>query len=300
MGVINAENLLKFKSTDSMFARIKKKLSSFDAQGLIDDGDFHKMVADVCSDIGVGVFRECEAVIPVKDRKARLPKNHKIFHAAYACTANFNSVKSINEQKPIIYYTDTEISKVCPNKCCIECVGDESKTKVVIRTYVNGDDYCTFRNPVLLSLSPNVKALCTEDCASRFCANGDEITIDDEGYIHTVFDEGHIYLQYYGLPFDENELPMIPDDQDYERAVEYYIYKELFQEFMWNSTVPGVERFYMDAKNDYFSLYFPQAKYKANLPSFQKTIQSIRRQRNRGKFWYFAGDRTISYRTRHC
>src|SRR5688572_32813394 len=118
MGIINAENTLQCKSSEQLFARVKKKLSSFDALGLIDDGDFYDYVICVVKELGLAVLKECEAVIHVKDRKVRLPNNFYMFHAAFKCTPDFDSVPSINEQKPLIYYTDTEVSQECPNKCC--------------------------------------------------------------------------------------------------------------------------------------------------------------------------------------
>jgi len=295
MGIINAENNLKFKSSKILFDRIKKKLSSFDSQGLIDDGDFYYYVKYVMKQLGLAVYKECEAVIIVKDKHVKLPSNFDTFHAAFKCTPEFTDTKSINEQKPIIYYTDTEVTQVCPNKSCIECVGEElGKTKIVIRTFVNGDEQVRrFRNPILLKLSPNVKAKCTEDCLSLFASDADEITIDDQNVIHTHFDSGSIYIQYYGLPFDENELPLIPDQKDIERAIEYYIYSQLFEEFVWNSTVPNLGPILQDARNQYdFSI--GQAKYWAKLPSFKKTIESIRRSRSRRKFFYMEGDKTIT------
>lgn len=297
MGVINAENTLKFKSSKPLFDRIKKRLSSFDAMGLIDDGDFHKHVKYVLGQLGLAVYKECEAILYVKDKKVKLPNNFDTYHAAFKCNHNFSDTKSINEQKPLIYYTDTEVTQECPNNCCIECVGETlGKTKIVIRTFVNGDETVgTFSNPVLLSLSPNVKVRCSDDCLNLFSTKRDEITIDDDGIIHTRFDEGHIYLQYYGLPFDENELPMIPDQEDIEKAIEYYIYSQLFEEFYWNSTVPGVGAFMQDALQKYELKYLPQARYWARLPSFQRMIESIRRQRSRRKFFYFQGDRTIAF-----
>lgn len=295
MGVINAENTLQFKSSEQLFARIKKRLSSFDSLGLIDDGDFYEYVTDVLRELGLAVLKECEAVVHVKDSQARLPNNFFMFHAAFKCTPDFSMTKSINEQKPLIYYTDTEVSQECPNKCCIECTGREiGKTKIVIRTFINGDEWIgRYTNPIQLKLSPNVKALCTEDCLSLFSSNLDEITIDDQKIIRTRFDCGSIYLQYYGLPFDENELPMIPDQIEIEKAIEYYIYSQVFEDMMWNSTVANVVTLLQDARNQ-FNFHMGQARYWSRLPSFNRMIESVRRARSRKKFFYSPWDRTIA------
>src|SRR5690348_9892004 len=103
MGVINAENLLQFKSSQQMFDRIKKRLSSFDAEDLIDDGDFHEHVVYILGELGLAVHRECEAILHVKNNKVKLPSNFRTFHAAWQANTRGGSVKSINEQKPLIY-----------------------------------------------------------------------------------------------------------------------------------------------------------------------------------------------------
>jgi hypothetical protein len=293
MGAINAENTLKFRSSDSLFDRIKKRLNSFDSSGLIDDGDFHKHIKYVLEEIGQAVYKECEAVLPVKDFKTRLPGNFKNFHAAYRCSFEWSGTKSINEQRPWIYYFDTEITRDCPKECTIECKPEYGKTKVVIRTFVNGEpcNTGTCHSPVLLTLSPNVRELCAEDCLNQFSTNQGEIGVKD-GHIITNFDSDSIYIQYYGLPIDENGLPMIPDNENVEKAIEYYIYTQLFEEWYWNSTVPDMPRMLADARQQ-FDFYIAMARYWGRLPSFQKQIQSIRRQRSNRKFFYSRFDKTM-------
>lgn len=292
MGKINPENLLQFKSSGQMFDRILKRLQSFDAMQLLDTGDFHKHVAYVMEQLGAAVYRECEAFLKVKDHKTKLPENFKLWHAAFKCHSTFRSTKSINEQKPWIFMIDTEISHECGNKCKYESKHDTGKEKIVIRTFVNGDtEECSFRNPILLRLSPNVRSSCTEDCPNQFHAGADEITVDDNGTIHTKFTEDTIHLQYLGLPIDDDGLPMIPVNEDVERAIEYYILTQEFENMYFNSTVPNIAQMLQYVKGEY-NFYLPQARYWAKLPSFQKMVNSVRRARSRRKFFYSAFDRT--------
>lgn len=313
MGAINPENLLKFKSSKPLFDRIKKRLSSYDAQGLIDDGDFHKHVNYILEQLGQGVYKESEAVLHVKDFKARLPNNFKIFHAAFRCTFKWHQgPPSINEQKPLFFYTDTEVTRDCPpNSCNVHCIQEHGKTKIVIRTFVNGEEHVGHSNHHrLLILSPNVKEICTDDCLSLdhhdfhghhhhhghhgFRHNHDEIGIDgDIKHILTRFNDDKILLQYYGLPMDEFELPMIPDQENIEKAIEYYIYTQLFEEWYWNATVPDIVRMLADARQQY-DFHIGMARYWAKLPSFNKMVNAIRRMRGNRKFYYFGSDKTVS------
>lgn len=292
MGVINAENLLQFKSSQQLFDRIKKRLSSYDAEDLIDDGDFHKHVVYVLEELGAAVMRECEAVIPVCDKKAKLPNNFKEFYAAWRADSRGGSVKSINEQKPLIYWQDTEITRDCPSNCKWECGKDDyGKVKIVIRTFVNGEDETYyFENFSGLVLSPH-RTIC-QSGQKLSQAYQNEIYIDDAGFIHTGFENGFMYMQYWGLPIDENGLPMIPKNESVERAIEYYIYTQLFEEFYWNSTVQNIGNMLQDVRNQY-DFYMPQARYWAKLPSFKKMVNAIRRTRGQNKFFNYFSDRTI-------
>lgn len=293
MGVINAENMLQFKSSEQMFARIKKRLSSYDAEDLIDDGDFHKHVVYILEELGVAVQRECEAIVHVKGFKVKLPNGFKQYYAAWRANSKGGTSQSINEQNnPWIYYQDTEITRDCPSNCKWECCKDDyGKMKIVIRTFVNGgENEYYFENFSGLRLSPH-RTIC-EDGQKISKAYPNEIFIDDQGYMHTGFENGSVYMQYFGLPIDERGLPMIPANESVERAIEYYIYTQLFEEFYWNSTVPNIGNMLQDARNQY-GFYMPQARYWAKLPSFQKMLNSIRKSRARNKFFNFAVDNTI-------
>ena len=250
MSKINPENLLQFKSTRSMFDRIVKRLSSFESVGVIDEGDFHKHVVYVLEQLGLAVLRECDAVIPITNFKGKLPFNFKTLYSMYKCTQDSGNISEINEQRPWIFMYQTEVSSMCKPSCKFEHNKDGGN-KIVIRTFVNGgESTMTYKDPVRLVLSPNVRNLCENDCPNIFSSDKREVSIDDNRTIHTNFTNDSIYMQYYGLPVDDNGLPMIPANEDVEKAVEWYIYKELFQDFYW-ANVPGVVDFLRDARQQY-------------------------------------------------
>lgn len=299
MGKINAENLLKFRSSTELFNRVKKRLSSYDSQNMIDEGDFYEYVVYILEKLGVAVYRECEAVIHVRDFKAKLPCNFKLWYAAYKVHPEVGFVPSINEQKPWIWYQDNEISQICPafsGNCKIGCNDPEGlgKTKIVVRTFVNGDNFSdyNFREPIQLFLSPNVKDRCAPNALKMIRTRANEVTIDDEGWLHTRFEKDEVYLQYYGLPFDENFLPMIPDQSSIEKSIEYYIYTMLFEEWYLNSSVPNIAQQLKYVKDEYEHNHFPQALYYVKLPSFQRCVESIRLIRSKGKWAEPNFDRT--------
>lgn len=295
MGIINATNDLKFKSSDSLFAEVQEKLVSFDENGLIDPGKFHKYVKYIYTLLGQAVYRECEAVIQVKNFKVKLPDNFVNFHAAFRCTYEWRQTTSINEQRPWIFYTDTEYTKECPGKCELSCCDDnQGRTKVVIRTYVNGDSPAeyNFNNLSELILSSNVRGICEDTKSKVFSSRSNEITLDN-GYGNVNFDEDFIYIQYFGLPVDDYGLPLIPDNEHVEKAIFYYIVVQELESLYLNSSVPNIATILQYFKNEYDKTYLPQALYWAKLPSFKRMIESLRRQRSGRKFFQYKSDRTI-------
>jgi hypothetical protein len=162
----------------------------------------------------------------------------------------------------------------------------------VVRTYVNGDTNEYYhRDPIELILGPNVKDHHALHDMKLIHARHNEVTIKD-GWLLTMFEKDSIYMQYYGTPIDEDFLPMIPDQVDIEKAIEYYIYKKLFEGFYLNSSVPDIPQRLQYVTKE-FDFYFAQARYWCKLPTFQRMVQSLRIQRGLNKFYDLRHDRTV-------
>lgn len=301
MGVINAESTLSFRSTKELFSRINGYLESFAANNLIDTGDFYDYIIYIYDQLGVGAWKECEALVEVKNHHAKLPCNFKIWQAAYKCHRNVGgeSAPSINEQMPWIWYQQAELSTVCANDFNVEKTGPQGeivKNKLVVRTFVNGDPiFNEFHHMEPLFLGPNVKDRNDPRCMKVVPAKYNEVTIQDK-IMRFQFKEDHVYMQYYGLPFDEFGLPMIPDESSLEKCIEFYIYTQLFEKWYLNSTVPDIANKLKYVKEEYRT-HFAQAKYYVNLPSFKKMCQAIRTMKGNLQFYQPLHDRTrVGYR----
>lgn len=298
MGVINPENTLTFRPTTELFARIQSRLSSYDSQNMIDVGDFYDHVAYILNQLGAGVYRECEALVSVHNFRAKLPCNFKLWYAAYKCHhgQDGQGAPDINEQnnfgQPFMFVQNVDLTSICPADCATNCNITQEKTRIVVRNFVNGNNVNErhFNNPLPLMLSPNVKDHCAPHCMKVNSAGWNEVTISD-GDIRTKFNNDCIYMQYYGLPIDANYLPMIPDEESIEKAIEYYIYKMLFEEWYLNNSVPDIVQKLQWASAEY-DKYFAQARYWVRLPSFQKMVQMVRIQRGNNKFYQFNIDKT--------
>jgi hypothetical protein len=280
MSLINPGNNLQFKSTDAIFGRIRKRLKSFDAAGVIDEGDFYWYIKEVMERLGVAVYDELQAVVLVKDFKAPLPENFSYLYAAYKCTPDLldtGSKQTLFPQTGFVFYID-EIHQ--PYRKCKNCASAKIDyvhgEKITVRTYLEGQPaILKFHNPVLLQLSGNARGICDDKCANLFCKSPHEITID-KCNIYTNFDNDSIYMKYYGLPLDpESGLPMIPDTTFVEKCIEDYIIYRILEDSWFNGDVPDMEKKYQVARLNSDDS-FKTALYYCKLPSFQSVINKIR------------------------
>lgn len=279
MSVINPGSNLQFKSTDFLFARVRKRLKSFDNAGLLDEGDWYQYIKDVLNSLGVSTYEEKEAITEVRNFKANLPEDFAYLYAAYKCTPNIgeNSKNTLFPQTGFVFYIEDTYQPFRKCKNCLSAKVDYADgVKFTTRTFIEGQPIVTnFNSPMLLRLSGNAKGICKDDCRNLFAKCAYEITID-KNFIHTNFKNDAIYMKYYGLSIDpESGLPMIPDNTFVEKAIEDYIVYRVLADFWYNGDVPDMQARYQTSKLEYEDS-LKQAMYWAKLPSFQNVINKIR------------------------
>jgi hypothetical protein len=278
MSVINPGNTLEFKSSESIFARIRKRLKSYDNVGVLDEGDWYYYIKEVLDKLGASVYNECEAVLTIDNFKACLPEDFSYLYAAYKCTSN--GIEGTLPQTGFVFYIDETheaYKKGTGWNSTKEIIGD----KITIRTYIEGvESSISYSNPCLLRLSGNNSRVCDSDCQNIFAKSIDEITINNSR-VYTNFNDGCILMKYYALPLDkESGLPLIPDNPRIEKAIEDYIVYRIFEDFYFNGDVPDIQNKYQLARaNNDDSI--KEALYWCKFPTFQNAINKIRVDRKR-------------------
>lgn len=297
MGKITGFSQNKFKSAEYIYSKIKREFKSFGGVNLLDDTDFPLYTAEVLKKLGVAVYKEEDAFLKVQNGKAKLPHDFMYLYAAYKCGHTNTPTHSKNFQNEDLFENDItcEILKRS-SECSMEfdCGGEGDKIieRIRIKRYVNDKTYLDneYYHPRLLKLSPNVKDKCSEDCLNlshhRHCHRHDEITINN-GHILTNFNDGHIYMQYYAFPYDEEGLPMIPDITEIEKAVEWYIKHQILLNFWFNDDVANIQTKWQKAEIEY-EKWMAEARYINKLPAFSTLINTIRNQRGINKVTFFS------------
>jgi hypothetical protein len=285
MSVINPANDIQFKSTDALFARVRKRLRSYDMAGVLDEGDWYWYVKEVLDSLGVAVYREAEAITYAKDFKAPLPEDFSTLYAAYKCTPDSGTSKSTKTrlQGTVMYLEHSCQSYNKTRSCGADKIvyGDKITTQYIVEGVPTTTNFT--KSPFLLSLAGNVRGVCDSNCANLRAKSSEHISIQ-KPFIYTNFDDA-IYLKYFAFPLDpETGLPEIPDVSVIEKAIETYIIYSVFNDFVINGEIPDIERKYGLVKQQADEAYANARTY-VKMPSFQNIINKIRKDRKNLDFY---------------
>lgn len=285
MAVISPSNNTLFKDSSIIVSTVKRFLKSYNAFNLIPEEEFYRYIYDVLSALGIGVLKEEQSLVYIQASKGVLPFNFKSLYAAYRVTPSFSQMNLNHEQSNSSVMTTDITQEIITraNKCEIECCETNAQIleKVTIKNFVNEGALLIFTSPNLLRLSPNVKKTFIEDDSPcLFSKSSSEITIDGN-FLYTNFDKGTVFMKYYGFPLDkESGLPLIPNINSVEKAIEYYLRYQTLLQLWYNNDVPDLQAKWQKAEADY-ELALEKAKYEDKLPTFQAmTDKAFRNKRN--------------------
>jgi hypothetical protein len=275
---------MKFKSTEPLFARIRENLSSYSSLGMVDEGKFFFEVKWFISTLGISMLEIDEDVIHLKDYKHELPCNFNLLESAWLCDMNNSQTKTVdNFQGKVVIYTENTCEKVVQATCSQD---ERVVDKITVKEYVQTNPTeRVYNSPILLALSNKLtKQVCAKDCQNLFSANTNDISILRRGasyYLFSSLEKPTIYLRYYAYPIDEETgLPLIPDEPIIEKALEDHLMLYFFKNLWLNDDNPNVQQKIGYLKEESIKS-MGEAEYFVKLPSFNKMIETTRRQRKR-------------------
>jgi len=275
-----------FISAQQIFARVKRELSSFDVGSTLNENDWYDYVMDILHEFNSTAYEENQAVLKIERYKAKLPNNFKQLFSAYGCTRGMSGISTKGTQQHKLddfsIYVENTCTKLNYNKCCIDsCV--QEVDKITVKTYLEtGEEHCSdFNHLTLLSLGANVKKFCNEHCPNihiNHCEREIEI---NNGYVYTNFN-GFIFMQYYGLPLDDDNMPMIPENTLYMQAITEYIKFKVMTNLHINSDAPDLER-RVGLQNQIYQEVMNRAIAENKLPSYAGVMNLAKKYRHRFK-----------------
>jgi hypothetical protein len=238
-----------YSNVEGLVAQIKSDLSKYADAGLIDDTSLYRDITLGLKRFGNDIMQLQETIVEVKDGYAQLPESFFSLYIAYLCNPAGYTTTAIKQDSLInsVMYRERTINTTEWNECDASC---ETVTENVIREnlYYNGNTVqFTYDNPTLLSLGKSFnKSNCHAKCRNKLVRdNPNEIVILNYR-LQANFNEGYIYLQYYGLPVDEDGQIDIPDTKNghLETYLEYFIKRRLAERLMGNNDAQGLQNLY--------------------------------------------------------
>lgn len=197
---------------DEIIAQIRSDLNKYDNAGLIDEISLTRDIIKGLKSFGASAGELQEIVLNVEDNIVELPENFIASHLAIKCEP-YNYEVVCNKDAIIsshVYVKRAERTDIWNE--CEGCCHEKQSSIITENVYFRGGHakyhYC---NPEVLELRKPIK----RDWYSSKCKNFGVRSLNnisiDRRILTANFKSGTIYMQYYGLPIDENGDIDVPD-----------------------------------------------------------------------------------------
>lgn len=240
-----------YNNVDALITEVKSQLSKYDDAGLIDDTSLYRDITLGLRRFGNDIAVLQEKVLFVKDGLTKLPDSFFSLFGAYLCNPKGFETKGKFPQDNLInsvMYRERTIETKKWSDCDASC---ENITENVVREnlYYNGQPYGAFvyENPTLLKLGKTfLRQNCHKDCRNKVVHDNPNEIVIHNFTLQANFNEGYVYIQYYGLPVDEEGNINIPDTPNghLEMYLEYFLKRRLAERLMGNNDALGLQNLY--------------------------------------------------------
>lgn len=227
-----------FNSAASFIEEIKADFRKYVDAGLVDEASMYRDLEIALKKFGNNINELNETVIEVENGKAILPDNFSSLYIAYLCEplGYTTKVKKEHLQDSNFFIERTE--RKYNWKSCDPCCIDEEEKVITEKLYFEEHEVdFHYKNPTLLKLGKTFnKNACHDKCRNKYVRESLSEIIINRKVLHANFDCGHIYLQYYGLPIDDEGNLVITEtfNGELESYLEYYLKERLVERLMSN------------------------------------------------------------------
>lgn len=240
-------------NTKALIEEVKSKLSKYSDAGLIDDNSLYREIVLGLKRFGNGISEVHETVIEVKGGRAELPENFYSLLFAYLCEPlgydKGPEIEVHDLQSSYFYRERSEVGSSWSecNPCC------QDKTEKVIKEslyFVGGKVDYYYKNPILLRLDSKTinKREIHSKCRNKVVRQGAEVISVNKRMLNANFKKGYIYMNYFGLPVDEEGRIDIPEtfNGHLEKYLEYRLMSETALSLMGNNDAQGLQSLYQE------------------------------------------------------
>lgn len=202
--------------------------TQYEESGLIDHISLRTWIKNELKRFGSNIMNLNEAILHVKDNKAKMPDNFWNLRVAVKCEpGNIVTEDPEGVLQNSFFYKERLEGEYAWNNEANDVI--TTPQKFVREEFYFKGAKATFNyiNPTYLQLTKGFnRSICSKDCPnlSRALTASNPYSINITGdYVNTNFREGTIYMQFLGLDVDEEGKLIIPETQ-HSRLKEYLIY----------------------------------------------------------------------------
>ncbi len=244
---------------------------------LVDDASIARWVYMKLKNFGRNIMDKYEQVIHVDDYRAQVPENFSSLVLAVFCEPHLISVP--DDTEPLRVQSRLYAEKIsCPEdsvctECLPSCEDGSCADRVVENLYLNPTTKMSvlYRNPVYVKIGKDlIRNQCETNCINRHIKDS-PYSMNIKGHtVYANFKKGAIYIQYYGIPMDENCLPVIPVTPNgyLEEYLEYHIKRKILEDAMLSDDTTNKQYIYSSYMQQELDL---SAKAKADTSKINMT-----------------------------
>jgi hypothetical protein len=263
-------------------AEILTDLRQYDESQLIDYRSLNMWIKNELKRFGANVTILTEKVLEVENGRAELPDNFWTMYLAVKCTPDSQEINdescSQQIQESSFWKQRLEKTYIWDNQSGSH--KQEDYKTIEEKVYYNNCQVTfRYREPEVLRLTTGIK--------KEYCATGcknlqkqltssakNEINIVGN-VIQTNFKNGFIYLQYNGLPTDEDGDILIPEVRSLEEYLIYYAKRKILEALWINDddvNIVNKLQYIRQMERETFSLAMTQVKFE-NLKNWDKRLK---------------------------
>lgn len=241
---------LNYTRVDSIISEIESSQIFKDNPNVIDRASIYRWTFLALRAFGKSIMEVKEHVEPISNFRGNLPNDFGQLSLAVFCEKDsYKVVKGGKDHLMNSYIWTEKLGGIYESDdCTLTPSCEQPKGMCVIeRAYYNdgqGEVEINYKNPQYVKLGRNIiSGGCTNNCVNRNVKQS-PYSIDIQGNkILANFREGNIYMQYYGLPQDEDGLPIIPRTRlgYLERYIEQHLRNKLLKEAMYSKDVSNIQ-----------------------------------------------------------
>lgn len=239
-------------NTEALIEEIKNDFNKYSDSGLIDENSLYRDIVLGLRRFGNDVCGIHEKVLTVKNGMVRLPDNFFSLYLAALCEPlgyriNKGPDVETHDLQSSHYYREKVVTNEKWNECDPCC--NEVEENVIKENLYFKRNLVEFyyQKPQLLRLGKSfTKNSCHNKCRNKLVRdNPNEININNFT-LYANFNEGEVYIQYYGLPQNEDGTLELPDTSNghLETYLEYYLKRRLTERLMGNNDAQGLSNLY--------------------------------------------------------